>query len=130
MKLAECMGRLGMKEQELAALFRSFTYAIPRAEVCCRIGTWFAERTEWDTAIHWFETAVALKRPQDPLANIDEPSWTWIPHLQLCVCYDRLGNHGQANYHNELALRYHPTHPSMLYNQQYLKEKLQNGVLR
>lgn len=130
LKLAECMGRLGMKEQELAALFRSFTYAIPRAEVCCRIGTWFAERTEWDTAIHWFETAVALKRPQDPLANIDEPSWTWIPHLQLCVCYDRLGNHGQANYHNELALRYHPTHPSMLYNQQYLKEKLQNGVLR
>lgn len=130
MKLAECMGRLGMKEQELAALFRSFTYEIPRAEACCRIGAWFAERMEWNKAIHWFETAVSLKRPEDPLANIDEPSWTWIPHLQLCVCYDRLGDHEQANYHNELALRYHPTHPSMLYNQQYLKEKLQNGVLR
>ncbi|MCM3786333.1 glycosyltransferase family 2 protein [Neobacillus mesonae] len=130
LRLAECEGKLGNKTQELAALLRSFAYAVPRAEACCRVGAYFAERMEWDKAIHWYETAVDLKRPADPLANIDESSWTWIPHLQLCVCYDRLGNLEQANYHNELALSYHPSHPSMLYNQKYLREKLQDRVLR
>jgi hypothetical protein len=44
--------------------------------------------------------------------------------LQLSVCYDRLGDVEKANYHNEVAASYHPTHPSVLYNQKYFGERL------
>jgi hypothetical protein len=31
---------------------------------------------------------------------------TWLPHYQLALCYDYLGNTHKANYHNEQVLRY------------------------
>jgi Tfp pilus assembly protein PilF len=54
---------------------------------------------------------------------IDHPHfYTWLPHVQLCLCYDRLGQHEKANEHNETALSFHPTHPSMLYNKEYFQK--------
>ncbi|MGY5190465.1 UNVERIFIED_CONTAM: glycosyl transferase, partial [Bacillus amyloliquefaciens DSM 7 = ATCC 23350] len=41
-------------------------------------------------------------------------------HLQLFVCYWQLGDREKAKIHNDKAASYHPSHPSVLYNQNVL----------
>ncbi|GGH67341.1 hypothetical protein GCM10008014_48680 [Paenibacillus silvae] len=125
-KIADCEAALKRPEQEARALFRSFLYDLPRAEVCCRLGGYFADREEYRKAVFWYEQAVQASRPADPMVVLNEAAWTWMPHLQLCVCYDRMGNRAKAKEHNDIALAYHPTHPSMLYNDQYFKDLQKN----
>ncbi|XOS92444.1 hypothetical protein ACLMAB_00740 [Brevibacillus laterosporus] len=54
-----------------------------------------------------------------------EACWTWLPHLQLCVCYDRLEQFEQAYKHNELARAYRPADPIILGNRAYLTNRLE-----
>ncbi|WP_437179688.1 glycosyltransferase [Paenibacillus barcinonensis] len=128
-KIADCEAAMKRPEQEVRALFRSFLYDLPRAEVCCRLGGYFADREDYRKAVFWYEQAVQARRPTDPMVVLNEAAWTWMPHLQLCVCYDRMGNRAKAKEHNDIALAYHPTHPSMLYNDRYFKDLQQENVL-
>lgn len=128
-KIADCEAASSRSEQEARALFRSFLYDLPRAEVCCRLGGYFADREDYRKAVFWYEQAVQATRPADPMVVLNEAAWTWMPHLQLCVCYDRMGNRAKAKEHNDIALTYHPTHPSMLYNDQYFKDLQKENVL-
>ncbi|MCM3136370.1 glycosyltransferase [Paenibacillus polysaccharolyticus] len=128
-KIADCEAVLKRPERESAALFRSFAYDLPRAEVCCRLGGYFADREDYRQAIFWYEQAVHANRPGDPMVVLNEAAWTWMPHLQLCVCYDRMGNRAKAKEHNDIALTYHPTHPSMLYNDRYFKDLAKESVM-
>jgi hypothetical protein len=50
---------------------------------------------------------------------------TWLPHLQLCVCYDRIGDIENSYKHNEIARKYQPNNPHVLHNKTYLEERLQ-----
>ena len=128
-KIADCEAALGRSEQEVSALLRSFAYDLPRAEICCRLGGYFADRGDYRKALFWYEQATLAVRPADPMVVLNEAAWTWMPHLQLCVCYDRMGNRVKAKEHNDIALAYHPTHPSMLYNDQYFKDLEKESVL-
>nr|WP_307416086.1 glycosyltransferase [Paenibacillus sp. W2I17] len=128
-KIADCEAALEHPEQEVTALFRSFAYDLPRAEICCRLGGYFADREDYRKALFWYEQATRAVRPDDPMVVLNEAAWTWMPHLQLCVCYDRMGNRAKAREHNDIALAYHPTHPSMLYNDRYFKDLEKDNVL-
>ncbi|PQZ99794.1 glycosyltransferase [Paenibacillus sp. MYb63] len=128
-KIADCEAALERPEQEVTALFRSFAYDLPRAEICCRLGGYFADREDYRKALFWYEQATRAVRPDDPMVVLNEAAWTWMPHLQLCVCYDRMGNRAKAREHNDIALAYHPTHPSMLYNDRYFKDLEKDNVL-
>lgn len=123
LSLAECYAHLCEREQRMLALLRSLEYDLPRAEVCCRLGALFVEMEDWQTAIYWYQLATRLERPKDNMGRVEEAAWTWLPHLQLCVCYDRLGQVDLAYKHNELAASYHPNHPSILYNRKYFSER-------
>lgn len=49
----------------------------------------------------------------------------WIHHLQLAVCYDRIGDTFQANEHNEAAAVYAPVDNSSIeHNKIYFRSKL------
>ncbi|MGG0175473.1 glycosyltransferase [Gottfriedia acidiceleris] len=60
---------------------------------------------------------------------INDVYYTWLPHLQLCVCYSQLGKHALAYAHNEIARQYLPDHPSILHNKRYLEPLLQQSQL-
>ncbi|SLK18189.1 Glycosyl transferase family 2 [Paenibacillus sp. RU5A] len=129
-KIADCEVSLERSEKEVSALLRSFAFDLPRAEICCRLGGYFADRADYRKALYWYEQATRAVRPTDPMVVMNEAAWTWMPHLQLCVCYDRMGNRAKAKEHNDIALMYHPTHPSMLYNDKYFKDlEKDNNVL-
>ncbi|UWG97843.1 glycosyltransferase family 2 protein [Dehalobacter sp. DCM] len=120
-KLADCFEALGKKQQQLEYIFKSFEYASPRAEFCCRLGFYFLNEKRYEQSISWYKLATRLEKPADSSGFMVEACWTWLPHLQLCVCYDRLGQYELAYEHNELARRYHPENPQVLYNKTYLE---------
>ena len=124
-KLAECYQNIGQKDKELNYLLNSFVYAPPRAEFCCRLGFYFLNEKQYEQAAFWYKTATHLEKPIDSWGPRIEACWTWLPHLQLCVCYDRLGKHELAYKHNEIARKLQPDSPQVLFNKKYLE-----GVLR
>lgn len=123
-KMADCYGKLNKRLEKFMSLLRSFIYDKPRAEICCDIGELWMGEEHYTQAIYWFEQAAQLPQEKSQMTLVEPGSWTWIPHLQLCVCYDKLGEVGKACYHNEIALSFHPSHQSMLFNQKYFKDKL------
>lgn len=120
-KLAECFQKLGEKDKELEFLLKSFAYATPRAEFCCRLGFYFLDANQYEQGAFWYKSATKLEKPFDSWGPRIEACWTWLPHLQLCVCYDRLGNYELAYEHNEIARKYCPENTQVLYNKKYLE---------
>ena len=101
--------------------YKTFEFDTPRAEACCRIGFSFLQEKKYTQAVYWYEVATKLEKPIDSLGFFDEECWTWLPHLQLCVCFDKLGKPTLANEHNEIARKFRPNDERILYNVNYFK---------
>lgn len=123
-KLADCYHHLGDCERELEAVLRSFRYGSARAEFCCRLGYHFLQKNDISSAVFWYKLATLLKQPQDQLGFYNPSFSTWLPHLQLCVCYSRAGEYKLAYLHNEVARQYRPKDQKVLQNQQYLESMM------
>ncbi|MDI6879782.1 MAG: glycosyltransferase family 2 protein [Desulfitobacteriaceae bacterium] len=120
-KLADSFQHLHEKDKELQYMFKSFEYDVPRAEFCCRIAHHFLQAGNHAQAAFWYKLATQLEKPVDSWGPMIEACWTWLPHIQLCVCYDRLGQYELAYEHNEMARTYRPDDPQVLHNKKYLE---------
>ncbi len=120
-KLADCYYELGDKQGQLEATLRAFGYGTPRAEFCCRLGYQKMEEADWKAAITWYALAAELPPPDNNWGFVNPSFSTWLPHLQLAVCYDRLGEYEKAERHNEMALAYRPGDERMLANRRYFE---------
>lgn len=124
-KLADCYHNLGNYEYELQSVLRSFRYSSPRPEFCCRLGYYFMENNDTLSAVFWYKAAIQPEQSEG--YGFNNPIYsTFLPHLQLCVCYDRLEIYKLAYLHNEVAGQYRPDDPRILSNRQYL-EPFQEG---
>ncbi len=122
LSLAEIDAARGNRLESRRALYDTFELGPPRAEVCCHLGYDAVEREAWAEARAWYAAALALERPHTP-GFIREACWTWLPHLQLAVCYDHLGDVRRACWHNEQAARWHPEDPAVLHNRAYFRAR-------
>jgi glycosyltransferase involved in cell wall biosynthesis len=119
--LAHLYHTTGEKTKELQYLLKTFQYAHPRPDYCCRIGLWFEERKEYALAIFWYEMAL-LQRPNETFYGLmNKVCWTWGPHVQLAICYGKLGQLDKAYEHNERAMEYYPDDPTLLDNRRKLE---------
>jgi glycosyltransferase involved in cell wall biosynthesis len=116
--ISYCCYRLNLPDQALLALLRSFMYDTPRAELCCDIGKHFLDRGQYRLAIFWYKQALALEPDYTSGAFILPDCYNYIPALQLCVCYSRLGDTVIAKQYNEMASSYKETEQT-LYNKRY-----------
>lgn len=116
---ALCLYGLGRDEKALKALFNSFCYDLPRAEICCDIGKHFFDRESWAQAAYWYERALSCERADSRGGFVLPDCYGFIPYLQLCVCYSRLGLTAQAERMNELAAKLKPDSPAVEYNRAY-----------
>lgn len=123
-KLIDCYYHLGDLEKVEKYIFKSFLYDTPRAEFCCRLGYYLMEKKQYKQAAFWYDLATKLRRPPENQGFVNHAAWTWLPHLQLCVCYDRLGEYELAYQHNEMAAKYIPNNASVIHNREYLKKRL------
>lgn len=128
-RLADCYQRLGRLKEALAATLRSLSYDAPRPEACCRLGYHFMEKANNEAAIKWYLQALQTQESSN-LSFHNKAFSTWLPHLQLCVLYDRLQAYEVAYQHNEAARLYKPDHPSIKHNKSYLEEKLKTDDKR
>lgn len=117
--LSKCYTAKNDWENVLKTLLRSFAYDTPRAEICCQIGYYFINIKEYEKAIFWFDLATKLKKPQTSWGFISHDYWDYIPCVELCVCYDRLGNISEAVKYNDSAAKYKPDDAAVLYNKKY-----------
>ncbi|MDI9413886.1 MAG: glycosyltransferase family 2 protein [Bacillota bacterium] len=123
-KMADCYYHLGDEEKAMSSILRSLRYDGPRAEFCNRIGNYFLSKDNYLTAIFWYKLATQIKQGKYHLGFSNPAYSTWVPHLQLCVCFSRLGAYKLAYLHNEAARHYRPDDLSILHNKSFLEEVL------
>lgn len=101
--LSYSLGALGKEEEALAALLDGLRLAPPTGEHCCDIGRYFYEREDWENAVFWYENALRAEKRTEKGAFVQEECYGYLPCIQLCVCYDRLGDRERAKMYNEMA---------------------------
>lgn len=120
-KLADCYLREGKEEKFKENIFESLKLEERRAEPYYAMGDYFFSKGQYDRAIHWYEICINLKRPKGLLAAYQPDFYTWKPALQLCVCYNAIGNIEKANEYNEKLLEYRPNDDRGLNNRLILE---------
>ena len=117
--LYRCLTALNRPRRAIEALLKAFSLAPPRAEVCCDIGEHFISLRDYTTAIFWYRLATTLPR-RDELGGFVTPDcYDFTPYLQLCVCYDRLGDIPNARLYHQKAAACKPHHPAVVHNEKY-----------
>lgn len=119
--LSICYGNLKDNKNKLKILLKSFEYDNPRAEICCQLGYYYFEKMEYEKAIFWYNLAAEMKKPEDSWGFISHDYFGYIPNIQLCVCYDKLGNIEEAIKYNNKAAEYKPNADAVAYNKKYFE---------
>lgn len=119
--LAKCYLEKNDIPSALSALFGSLTFSDPRAEICCLAGKIMAECGNYREAVFWYELALADRSAKESGAFVNPDCRGFIPAIELCVCYDRLGNRKKAIEYNELALSFKPYSKEALSNKKYFE---------
>lgn len=127
-KLADCYHELQNEQAELESTLRALQYDAPRPDTCCRIGYHFLHKGNYTAAVVWYQLALSIPLPDHFLGFNNPTCSTWLPHVQLSVCYDKLGKYELACQHNELALSYRPTDKMMLANRSYFAARLDQAL--
>ncbi len=124
--LAFCYFSQNKNLEGLLSLFRSFEFDEPRAEICCDIGYYFLSINEFKKAIFWYETALTRKLDETSSAFTSIDCYNFIPYIQLCICYDKLGHKEIACEYNEKAGKIKPYDECYLYNKKYFDNYFKN----
>lgn len=116
---ADCYIHLGQEQSALLTLLRSMSFDLPRAELCCEIGKYFLEHGNYHNAVYWYENALHIPKNEYSGGFILPDCYDYIPLLQLCVCYDKMGDQQKAREYNERAGACKPYSKAYIYNKQY-----------
>ena len=128
-QLSICYNNQHQSDKALSSLFQSFCYDIPRAEILCDIGTWYIQRNQYQSAAYWYK--LALEAPVD-FTNGSfymDDYHHYFPSIQLCVCYDRLGDYKTAYFYHLKAAKYHPSTTEVVSNTAYFEKLKKEGKL-
>ena len=126
--LSHCYRTAGKIDDALRTLFSSFSYDIPRAEICCEAGNLFMIKEQYQQAVYWFRLALELPKEEKNGGFNNISAQGYLPCIQLCVCYDRLGNHTEAEKYNTMAGKYRPCSAAYLQNVEYFNTLHQRGI--
>lgn len=118
---ADCYRHMGKDDSALMTLLRSMSFDLPRAELCCEIGKYFLEHGNFRNAAYWYEAALRIPKNERSGGFILPDCYDYIPLLQLCVCYDRMGDRETAEKYNEKAGACKPYSEAYLYNKRYFE---------
>jgi glycosyltransferase involved in cell wall biosynthesis len=119
--LSICYDNMKDRQNMLKSLLRSFEYDLPRAEICCQLGTYYIAAEDYKRAIFWYELAANLSKPEGSWGFILEDYWGFIPNIQLCVCHYKLGNMEESYKYNEIAAKYKPDSPLVKHNRNFFE---------
>ena len=122
LNLSRCYQRKGELDNSLTCLFGSFAYDIPRGEIVYEIAKIFERKRRLDDAIFWYELALNLRPNLSGGGFINLDCYTFLPAIELCVCYYKKGDIEKSKYYNNLAKSFKKDHPSVVYNDKFFKK--------
>lgn len=118
---ALCFYRMGKREEALEKLFWTFSYDVPRPQICCDIGKHFLDENRLKEAEFWYRQAMQTSYEPIPGAFVEPEYREFIPAIQLAVCLDRQGKYVEAARYNELASYYKPDSEAVKQNRIYFE---------
>lgn len=124
--MAYCYEQLKRPEDAMKALTGSFVYDTPRAEVCCEAGKLKMEAGKLKEAIYWYRQALDMTPDEQSGAFIQKDCYGFLPSIQLCVCYDKLGDHKSAYHFHQISQTIKPDNEAVKLNQAYFDSILKN----
>ena len=121
---------IGEEDKAMSSLLHSFSVCPPNSQICCILGEYFFNGGQLNYSVYWYESALTARNEEGSFINKD--FCAFIPYMQLCVLYDRLGNKEKAFFCNEKAGEIKPHNEKYLYNAKYFKKlglrgKINNG---
>lgn len=118
--LAQCYQQKNLITKFKQSIFKSLEIEERRAEPYYLMGNYYFKHQKWEKAIHWYEVCKSVKRPKELLASYRPSFHTWKPALQLCVCYNAIGDIKKAYEYNQEVLKYRPTDSRAINNENIL----------
>lgn len=119
--LSICYNKINDKQNEISTLFKSFEYDIPRSQTCCYIGNYFLRNNNISQAIYWYKLATTLTPNLESGGFYETDYFNFIPYIQLCVCYYKLGDIKNSIKYNDMAGKFKPNDNSYLTNKEFFK---------
>lgn len=116
---AYALYQLGREEEALDFLYQGLRYRTPGGELCCDLGKHFLDRKKWEQAVFWYQAALHAKREEGGFVQAE--CYGYVPYLQLCVCYDRMGEEKKAYQCHKMAGKYKPYGREYLKNEEYFR---------
>lgn len=117
-------------DERIDIIFQSMKRCSPNGEMLCELSNCFIEKSMFNEAIIYLKAAIDLDIDELNSGFNNRLYNTWIPSIQLCVCYSSLGYLEKAYYYNELANIYSAPIDKIEYNRKYLKEKMQEKNIK
>jgi glycosyltransferase involved in cell wall biosynthesis len=114
-----CLKKLGRKLEARVEYLVAMAYGAPGAEALCAMGDAWLEDGNVRAAVPWYQMALHVKPNAADGGFVRPMMHTYVPAMQLCVCYDHLGMKTEAMEMNELALTYCPDDPAAIRNRDY-----------
>lgn len=116
LRIINSLNIIDNKEKIPDIAFESFKIDTPTAEIACNLGNYYMEKKSFKQAAFWYRVALDSRPDSYNMAISNSGYYTWIPSLQLCVCYYNLGKIKCAYFFNELAATFNEEEEKILYN--------------
>ena len=114
-------------ERSRGYLAKALSYDVVNPQILCLMGDAKLEASQYDQAIFWYDAALSCPAEYKRSGFIQSDYERYYPLLQLCLCYDRLGEHAKAKEYNSLAGILRPDSKAVRYNEKYFEELERNG---
>ncbi len=121
LNLAKCYACQEEEEKALSTLFGSFVYDLPRGEILYEIGNIYVKKEDWKRAIYYFKLALSSPTNINGGGFVNTDACTFLPALQLCFCYNKIGDNLNAFHYHQIAKEYKPENEKVKYNEEYFK---------
>jgi predicted SAM-dependent methyltransferase len=98
-----------------------------KAEPYYYMGIFYSDRQRWEQAIPWYTMASQVKPASDlmsPLMSYEKGFSTWLPCMQLCLCYNGLGKIKEAYDWNEKAISFGVKDSKLFHNREVFRQAL------
>ncbi len=122
--IANAYEKLGRRDEVKDIILKSFKEDVPRADLCCKLADIFLDENKIHAAIFWYKIARESMPDKSNMGYDFKDYYTWIPTIQLVICYSMIENYKEAYYYNELASIYRNKSEAVENNKKYLLEKL------
>ena len=122
LNLSKCYQLQNENYKALDSLFLSFILDLPRSEIVYEIGNVFVSLKKYNMAIYWLKLALSSNGAIEKGGFVNKECSTFLPALQLCYCYSKLGDDITAYYYHKICQKFKPNDEKVKYNEMYFND--------